>query len=275
MYAIKSVEKDPLLGFRHFHLAWRSEVLVNAIYFIRLRKLVAEAQRTGSTKRFACNTIGPIDLAEITMLGAACFVLREDEIGHWLFTELVRVLAKPERVVERDAIIGGSVGAYLLRLYGLWRPSAEIDRLLANVEPEVYGPYAAIFAHWNDRSQLDEHVHRLADLHAYKSVNYTYPDEDGIYCLVGWNSEFPAELLFLNLAREQLGLSRVPCEHPMMAQNPFAKIHTEDFSSGYDEYFALTLEKLCEEGFDTDQLFWEKRFQAIGPTDPRRVTILP
>ena len=115
MYAITSVEKDPLLGFRYFHLTWRSQVLVNAIYFIRLRKLVAEAQQTGSTKRFVCNTIGPMNLAEIAMLSAACFVLREDEIGHWLFSELVCVLAKPERVVERDAIIGGSVGAYLLR----------------------------------------------------------------------------------------------------------------------------------------------------------------
>ena len=274
MYAIKSVEKDPLLGFRYFHLAWRSEVLVNAIYFIRLRKLVAEAQQTGSTKRFVCNTIGPMNLAEIAMLSAACFVLREDEIGHWLFSELVCVLAKPERVVERDAIIGGSVGAYLLRLYGLWRPSAEIDRLLANVKPEAYGPYAAIFAHWNDCSELNEHVHRLADLHAYKSVNYTYPDEDGIYCLAGWNSEFPAELLFLNHVREQLGLSCVPCEHPMMAQNPFAKIPVEDFLSGYDEYFALTLEKLREEGFDINELFWENRFQALGPTDTRRASIL-
>ncbi len=271
--AVGFAELDPLLAFRYFHLVLRAEALANHVYLVRAHQLYTQWETQGATgKRPPVKRTGPIDLAELTMLSATAYSLHEEKMGAWFFQECLRVLSRPERYVEADAVSGGSVGPYLLRLYTLWRGQPESAQFRSQLLEADYGPYGAVFDNWSNHEALTEAVSSLADLHMYKAVNYADPNMDGVYCLAGWLDAFPAELLFLQLVRKELGLSVPTPSHPML-DSPFAKVPNADIASGYDEYLATSIASVRAAGMPDLDIPWERDFMALGPTDPRRLIL--
>lgn len=271
--AIAHAETNPAFAFRCFHLALRSHAIATYVYLLRVKEMYDAWRRAGGTgKKPAIRRTDRWVLAEATSLGATAIAMREHEMGHFFFREVVRILTEPEPYVEPDAIEERALAPFLLKLWLTWQHTEPEGHLAQRLGAMDYGIFQSIFDGWNDESIMAEAMREVADTHAFSAVNASNMNVEVYGGMVGWLAEFPAEILFLNVVRRDLCLPIPDVRHPML-DSPLARTPLDDFTSGYDEFLELTLTNVRNAGMADLRIPWEERFQALGESDPKRVRL--
>ncbi len=268
---VLSVRNSDLAWLR-VHLVWRYEALRWRVTVDRAEHHVKQPKIPGKkvdVGRYPLKIFTSVWYNSMLMTMAFAATLGEDRVAHWFGDRCLKMMMDRETIATSNAWSEGSVEAYLLRLYCLWR-GLDIDLAAHNVTK--LGSFEPIFDSWNDDSELERAVLDICELHSWKAVNVTRPDDDLVFGLqVGANREFPAEILFLQRVRKDLGLSVPNPDHPLL-RSPLMQIPFPCPRSGYDVCIDQVYSK-CKEQMPYLNIPWEEEFQALGPADPRCLSI--
>ncbi len=211
--------------------------------------------------------IAPIDtrrLAGFFLTVALGVAVGELAIAETLGHRLVRLFTTSHPYLEPDALTGGPVAPFLLELFHRWK-GLGASQMLTN--GSLRGPFQSLFQHWHDADALEVELFQLCEVHGAKAANPRLPIRDGIYGLEqSPYCEYPAEVVFLQRVRRDLGLSVPDPEHPML-RSPLAKLSEAACRSGYDQPLSDAY-RMCREQMPGLSVPWEEEFLKAGPTDP-------
>jgi len=213
------------------HLVWRYHAIDWRIYLDRATHLAEEFPEKLKRGRLGIGLIDAQSLAAILMTMAFAAAIGEDGPASWFGDRCVRLVADREGIVKPNGLDHGYTHKYLLRLYALWRGiDLDPDRLaLADA-----GPFEDVFQSWSSPAELEGAVLRLCRMHAGKAADLDKPDDDLVFGLqTGLLCEYPAEIIFLQRIRRELGLSVPNPDHPIL-RTPFMQMPFPCPKSGRD-----------------------------------------
>jgi len=142
------------------------------------------------------------------------------------------MVANREGIMVADAVSVGYTQKFLLRLYALWRGIELTATVYAGLAGA--GPFERVFDAWDDAAALEEATLRLCIMHAGKAADLSKPDDDLVFGVqTGLLSAYPAEILFLQRVRRELGLSVPNPDHPIL-RTPFMQMPFPCPKSGRD-----------------------------------------
>lgn len=231
--ALVAAEDEPEVAWEKVHAVWRSYALSWQVHLERLDQLAREFPEKLRRGRLGISLIDYNAVGQILMTVAFSASLGEDEAARWLGDRCVRMVVNREPITKPNMLSTGSTEPFLFRLYCLWR-GVDVD--YAGLGVKSYGPFTPLFEHWLNPAGLEPATLQLCRLHAFKAANVDLPDDDFVFGLQeGPFREFPAEILFFQRVRRDLGLPISNPEHALL-RSPLMRIPFPCPRSGYDPY---------------------------------------
>ena len=252
---------------RRLHVIWRYDAFKFYVYTERLEQLLRE----NPEKPRARPKIGLVTdfwAAECLMTMALSVVLGEDQAADWFGQRCLGHFLNSPWYVTPEAYSPGPVAPFLLKLFGMWR---DIPVDLAARGVTLPPLFQDIFDAWDQPERLEDAVLKLCEMHVRAALNRETDDESSIVGLkAGIHRELPTEVLLIQRIRRNCGLSVPNPDHPML-RSPLVQVPYRCPKSGFDPWIAESMETIRKKHLPDLRIEWEEEFQAIGPTDPRRL----